>query len=57
MRAEIQMLQQSEKISLVVRAREKFFTAALVGLTLLAMAGWVYFLGSIFLRLVLWFLS
>lgn len=51
------MLQQSEKISLVVRAREKFFTAALVGLTLLAMAGWVYFLGSIFLRLVLWFLS
>jgi hypothetical protein len=48
------MLQQSERISFAVGAKQKFFTGGVIGLTLLVMVGWVYFLGSIFLRLVLW---
>jgi hypothetical protein len=49
------MLHQSDRISFVVRAKQKFFAGGLIGFTLLVMVGWVYFLGSIFLRLVLWF--
>jgi hypothetical protein len=51
------MLHQSERISFAVRARQKLFTGSLIGFTLLVMLAWVYFLGSIFLSLVLWFLS
>jgi hypothetical protein len=53
----IVMLHPSEKIPFIVRAKERFVTGAFIGLTLLVMAGWVYFLGSIFIRFVLWFLS
>ena len=51
------MLQRPERIPFVVRVKEKFFTGGFLGLILLAMAVWMYFLGSVFLNLVTWLLS
>lgn len=51
------MLQRPERIPFVVRVKEKFFTGGFLGLILLVMAVWMYFLGSVFLNLVTWLLS
>jgi hypothetical protein len=48
------MLYRIEKISWLPRMRELAFFGAFSALTLLAMAGWMYLMGSIFLRFVLW---
>jgi hypothetical protein len=53
----INMLLQPEKVSLLARMRERGLSGAFLGLALLAMAGWVYLLSSIFLKFVLWCLS
>ena len=53
----VKMLQRPERIPFVVRAKETFFTGGFLGLILLVMAAWMYFLGSIFLNLVVWLLS
>jgi hypothetical protein len=51
------MLLQPEKVSLLARMRERGLSGAFLALALLAMAGWVYLLSSIFLKFVLWCLS
>jgi hypothetical protein len=51
------MLYGPEKIPLFVKLREKSISGVFVGLVLLAMAGWVYLLSSMFLRFVLWCFS
>lgn len=51
------MLQRPERIPFVVRAKEKFFSGGFLGLILLVMAAWIYFLGSIFLNFVFWLLA
>jgi len=51
------MLQRPERIPFVVRAKERFFSGGFLGLILLVMAAWMYFLGSIFLNLVIWLIS
>jgi hypothetical protein len=48
------MLYRIEKISWLPRIRELAFFGAFSGLALLAMAGWMYLMGSIFLRFALW---
>ena len=51
------MFYQPEKVSLLARFKERSFSGAFVGLTLLAMVGWVYLLSSMFLKFVLWYFS
>ena len=51
------MLYRPEKIPLLARLREKGLSRIFVGLAVLAMAGWVYLLSSMFLRFVLWCFS
>jgi hypothetical protein len=51
------MLYRPGKIALLAKLRESSVSGVFVGLTLLAMAGWVYLLGSIFLKFVLWCFS
>jgi len=51
------MLFQPEKTPLFVALREKSLSGVFVGLTVLAMAGWVYLLSSLFLKFVLWCFS
>jgi hypothetical protein len=51
------MLSQPEKVSLLTRVKERSFSGAFLALALLAMAGWVYLLSSIFLKFVLWCFS
>ena len=46
------MLYLPEKVSLLARVKEQGFSGAFLGLVLVAMAGWVYLLGSIFLKCV-----
>jgi hypothetical protein len=48
------MLYQPEKLSPLSKIKEKAFSGAFFGLALLAMAGWVYLLSSIFLKFVVW---
>jgi hypothetical protein len=48
------MLYRPQNVSLLSRVREKAYSGVFLGLALLAMAGWVYVLGSIFLKFVLW---
>jgi hypothetical protein len=50
----LRMLYRIEKISWLPRIRELAFFGAFSGLALLAMAGWMYLMGSIFLRFALW---
>jgi hypothetical protein len=51
------MLYQPEKVSLLAKVKERGFSGAFLGLVLVAMAGWIYLLGSIFLKCVLWCFS
>jgi hypothetical protein len=51
------MLSQPEKVSLLARMKEQSFSGAFLALALLAMAGWVYMLGSMFAKFVLWLLA
>jgi hypothetical protein len=51
------MLSQPEKVSLVARIKEQSFSGAFLALALLVMAGWVYLLGSMFVKFVLWLFS
>jgi len=51
------MLYKPDKLALLSKVRERALSGAFVGLALLAMAGWIYFLSSIFLQLVLWLFS
>jgi hypothetical protein len=51
------MLYQPEKVSLLTRVKEQSFSGAFLALVLLAMAGWIYLLGSMFVKFVLWCFS
>jgi hypothetical protein len=51
------MLYPPEKTPLLATLREKGLSGAFVGLTVLAMAGWLYLLSSMFLKFVLWYFS
>lgn len=58
MRLELEMFYpQEEKNSLLARLKEKSVSGAFVGLTLLAMAGWIFLLSSMFLKFMLWWFS
>jgi hypothetical protein len=48
---------REEKTSLLIRLKEKSASGVFVGLTLLAMAGWIYLLGSMFAKFMLWCFS
>jgi hypothetical protein len=50
----MKMLYTPEDLSLLSRVREKAFSGVSLALALLAMTGWVYLLGAIFLKFVLW---
>jgi hypothetical protein len=41
----------------LTRLRERAFEGAFFGVVLIAMAGWVYFITLLLLRLFLWFLG
>jgi hypothetical protein len=51
------MLYTPEKIPLLSKAKERAFSGAFLVVALLAMAGWVYLLSSIFLTFLLWCFS
>ena len=51
------MLFPQEKVSLLAKVREKAFFLAFFATALLAMAGWMYWLSSIVLKIVLWCFS
>ncbi|MCA6110242.1 hypothetical protein [Bradyrhizobium cenepequi] len=51
------MLSPPEKVSLLTRAKEHSFSGVFLAVALFAMAGWVLLLGSLFLKLVLWWFS
>jgi hypothetical protein len=51
------MLPQPEKVSLLAKVREKAFFLTFFATALLAMAGWIYWLSSIVLKIVLWCFS
>ncbi|WP_454630189.1 hypothetical protein [Bradyrhizobium cenepequi] len=51
------MLSPPEKGPLLRRVKAHGFSGAFLAVALLAMAGWVYLLGSLFLKLMLWCFS
>jgi hypothetical protein len=51
------MLFPQEKISLLAKVRETAFFLAFFATALLAMVGWIYWLSSIVLKIVLWCFS
>jgi hypothetical protein len=51
------MLYRPEKVPLLEKVKERGFSGAYLGLVLVAMAGWIYFLGSNFLKFLLWCFS
>jgi hypothetical protein len=51
------MLYRPEKIPVLSKAKELAFFGTFLLTALLAMAAWIYFLGSIILRLFLWSFS
>ena len=51
------MVSTREKIPLLVKFRENGLSGAFVGLVLLAIVGWVYLLGTLFLKFMLWCFS
>jgi hypothetical protein len=51
------MLYQPEKVSLLTRVKEQSFSGTFLALALLAMAGWIYLLGSMLVKFVLWCFS
>ena len=48
---------REEKNPLLARLKEKSVSGFFVGLTVLAMAGWIYLLSSMFLKFMLWWFS
>ena len=48
---------REEKNPLLARLKEKSVSGVFVGLTVLAMAGWIYLLSSMFLKFMLWWFS
>ncbi|MGA9092350.1 MAG: hypothetical protein WB420_24960 [Bradyrhizobium sp.] len=51
------MLRQPEKVPLFLKAKELAFFGSFFGLALLAAVAWVYLLGSIFLKFMVWCFS
>ena len=51
------MLYRPEKASLLAKVKERGFSGAFLALTLLAMVGWVYLLGSMFWKFLMWCFS
>jgi hypothetical protein len=51
------MLSTQEKVPLLSKVRERAFFLAFFASALLAMVGWVYWLSSIVLKIVLWSFS
>jgi hypothetical protein len=51
------MLYRPEKTSMLAKVKERSFSSAFLGLTLLAMVGWVYLLSSIFWKFLVWCFS
>jgi hypothetical protein len=48
------MLYAPEKFPLLSKVRERSFPVVFFGLALVAMAGWVYWLSLLVLKIVLW---
>ena len=55
--ANTQMLQKAWAALPFIKIRERAFEAAFFSVALIAMAGWVYFITLLLVRLILWFLS
>lgn len=53
----VEMQSHPEKMSLLLRFKERSVSGVFVALTVLAMVGWVYLLSSMFVRFVLWYFS
>jgi hypothetical protein len=51
------MLFRPEKVPMLLKAKEKAFTGAFVGLALLVSGGWIYLLVSMLWRFVDWCFS
>lgn len=48
------MLQSTKAEAAFSKLKERAFQGAFLGVSLLAMAGWVYFIGLMFLKFVFW---
>ena len=48
------MLYRAEHIPALARAKDVALASTFFGAVLLAMAGWIYLLSSVFLRFLLW---
>lgn len=53
----MEMESQPEKMSLLLRFKERSVSGVFVALTVAAMVGWIYLLSSMFVRFVLWYFS
>jgi len=51
------MLQKARSAFPLTKIRERAFEGAFLGVALIAMAGWVYFVTLLLVRLFLWFLG
>jgi hypothetical protein len=51
------MLQRARTALPLIKIRERAFEGAFFSVVLIAMAGWVYFLALLMMRLFLWFLG
>lgn len=51
------MLQRALAALPLTKIRERAFEGAFFGVTLIAMAGWIYFIALLLVKLFLWFLS
>ncbi|MCP3460100.1 hypothetical protein [Bradyrhizobium sp. CCGUVB23] len=51
------MLQRGLTALPLAKIRERAFEGAFFGVTLIAMAGWIYFIMLLLVKLVLWFLG
>ncbi|MET4023028.1 hypothetical protein [Bradyrhizobium sp. S3.2.12] len=51
------MLQKARAALPFSKIRERAFEGAFLSVALIAMAGWIYFITLLLVRLVLWFLS
>jgi hypothetical protein len=55
--ANTQMLQKTWAAFPFTKIRERAFEGAFLSVALIAMAGWVYFITLLLVRLMLWFLN
>lgn len=55
--ASTEMLQEAQAVSPFARLRDRTFEAGFFSVALIAMAGWVYFITLLLVRLSLWFFS